>query len=49
MEVVGKQKREIRGGNLDEWLSAQMHENLSNESQLQPDKQNSCLKMCEFN
>jgi anthranilate/para-aminobenzoate synthase component I len=49
MEVVGKQKREIRGGNLDEWLSAQMHENLSNESQLQPDKQNSCLKICEFN
>lgn len=49
MEVVGKQKREIRGGNLDEWLSAQMHENISNESQLQQEKQNSCLKVCEFN
>lgn len=49
MEVVGKQKREIRGGNLDEWLSAQMHESLSKESELQPDKQSSCLNMCEFN
>lgn len=49
MEVVGKQKREIRGGNLDEWLSTQMHENLSKQTELQKDKQNSCLKLCEFN
>ncbi|BAZ12969.1 heterocyst differentiation protein HetP [Calothrix sp. NIES-4071] len=50
MEVVGKQKREIRGGNLDEWLSTQMHENLSNKSESQQDSQNSChLKLCEFN
>jgi hypothetical protein len=43
LEVVGKQKREIRGGNLDEWLSTQMNENSSNKSDLQPDRQNSSL------
>ncbi|MBF2067066.1 MAG: HetP family heterocyst commitment protein [Calothrix sp. C42_A2020_038] len=49
LEVVGKQKREIQGGNLDEWLTTQMHESLSQKSDLQPNTQNNCLKLCEFN
>jgi hypothetical protein len=50
LEVVGKQKREIRGGNMDEWLSAQIGETPQIKSDLQLEKtQNNYLKLCEFN
>ncbi len=46
MEVVGKQKTEIRGGSLDEWLSTQMHENQLNQLEPEPEV---CLRYCNFN
>ena len=46
MEVVGKQKNEIRGGSLDEWLSTQMAENELIKSEPEPEV---CLRYCEFN
>ncbi|NJL64260.1 MAG: HetP family heterocyst commitment protein [Methylacidiphilales bacterium] len=51
LEVVGKQKREVRGGgNIDEWLSAQISENQQLKSDLQPEvTQKTCLRLCEFN
>jgi hypothetical protein len=50
LEVVGKQKREIRGGNMDEWLSAQISETPQIKSDLQSEKtQQNYLKLCEFN
>ncbi|PAX51988.1 HetP family heterocyst commitment protein [Brunnivagina elsteri] len=50
LEVVGKQKREIRGGNIDEWLSTQISESPQIKSDLQSEvTQNSCLRLCEFN
>jgi hypothetical protein len=50
LEVVGKQKREIRGGNINEWLSAQISESQQIQSDLHSEiTQNTCLRLCEFN
>jgi hypothetical protein len=50
LEVVGKQKREIRGGNIDEWLSAQISETPHIKPDMQSEvTQNSCLRLCDFN
>jgi hypothetical protein len=46
MEVVGKQKTEIRGGSLDEWLSTQIPENQFLKSETEPEVS---LRYCEFN
>jgi hypothetical protein len=46
LEAVGKQKTEIRGGSLDDWLSVQMIENQSIKSEPEPEV---CLRYCEFN
>ncbi|WP_088241552.1 HetP family heterocyst commitment protein [Calothrix rhizosoleniae] len=35
LEVVGKNKNEIRGGHLDQWLSTQVHEYQSIKSELE--------------
>ncbi|NWF62455.1 MAG: HetP family heterocyst commitment protein [Fischerella sp.] len=50
LEVVGKQKREIRGGNQDQWLTTQIREYQSIKSELKPEStQDLSLKFCEFN
>ncbi|MEA5570921.1 HetP family heterocyst commitment protein [Calothrix sp. UHCC 0171] len=50
LEVVGKQKREIHGGNLDEWLSAQISETQQIKSDLQSESdQYIGVKLCDFN
>ena len=48
MEAVGKQKTEIRGGSLEDWLSTQMIENQSIKSEPEPEPE-VCLRYCEFN
>jgi len=48
LEVVGKQKTEIRGGHLEQWLATQIHEYQSIESELTPEKtQDISLRFCE--
>ncbi|WP_066383635.1 MULTISPECIES: HetP family heterocyst commitment protein [unclassified Anabaena] len=49
-EVVGKQKTEIRGGHLKQWLSQQLYDyqSLELESQL-VNEQNISLELCELN
>lgn len=50
LEVVGKQKTEIRGGSLDQRLSHKINEHQSNKSPLKPDNaQDISLKSCGFN
>ncbi len=50
LEVVGKQKREIRGGHQDQWLATQVHECQSIQAELRPDKtQDLSFKYCEAN
>lgn len=49
-EVVGKQKTEIRGGNLDQRLAQQVNDHQSMKSQLKPENtQDISLKRCGFN
>lgn len=49
LEVVGKQKTEIRGGNMEQWLTTQIHEYQSIKSQLQPESsENVSLQVCEL-
>lgn len=49
-EVVGKQKTEIRGGNLDQRLVQQVNDHQSMKSQLKPENtQEISLKHCGFN
>lgn len=40
LEVVGKKKRETRGGNLDQWLTTQVHEYESTNPEITPEKIN---------
>ena len=43
LEVVGKQKTEVRGGGQERWLATQIDEYQSIKSQLKPEK------LCDFN
>lgn len=50
LEVVGKQKTEIRGGSLEQWLATQIREYQSIKSELTPEKtQDFSLRFCETN
>ncbi len=50
LDVVRKQKAEIRGGGLEQWLTKQVQEYQSIRSELEPEStQESPLKFCEFN
>ncbi|MFB2771125.1 HetP family heterocyst commitment protein [Pelatocladus sp. BLCC-F211] len=50
LEVVGKQKREIRGGHQDQWLATQVEEYQSMQAELRPEKtQDLSFKYCEAN
>ncbi|MBD2242273.1 HetP family heterocyst commitment protein [Nostoc sp. FACHB-888] len=50
LEVVGKQKNEIRGGSLDQRLAHQINEHQSIKSQIKPENtQDISLKSCGFN
>ncbi|MBW4427671.1 MAG: HetP family heterocyst commitment protein [Nostoc desertorum CM1-VF14] len=50
LEVVGKQKTEIRGGSLDQRLAHQINEHQSIKSQMKPEStQDISLKSCGFN
>ena len=51
LEVVGKQKTEIRGGaNVDKWLETQIREYQSMKSDFKPEqKRDFSLNLCEFN
>lgn len=50
LEVVGKQKTEIRGGGLDQWLTKQVHDSQFVQAQSQPEStQDLSLKVCEIN
>ncbi|MCX7596479.1 MAG: HetP family heterocyst commitment protein [Fischerella sp.] len=50
LEVVGKQKREIRGGNQDQWLTTQICEYQSIQSELKPEStQDLSFKFRDFN
>ncbi|MGF1675529.1 MAG: HetP family heterocyst commitment protein [Rivularia sp. (in: cyanobacteria)] len=51
LEVVGKQKTEIRGGsNIDRWLETQVREYQSMKSDFHPEqKRDFQLNFCEFN
>jgi hypothetical protein len=50
LEVVGKQKTEIRGGNLEQWLAAQIREYQSIKTEFKPESiQDFALKLCELN
>ncbi|MBW4666328.1 MAG: HetP family heterocyst commitment protein [Cyanomargarita calcarea GSE-NOS-MK-12-04C] len=50
LEVVGKQKTEIRGGNLEQWLATQIREYQSIKTELKPESiQEFALKLCELN
>jgi hypothetical protein len=50
LEVVGKQKTEIRGGNLEQWLATQIREYQSIKSELKPERERDfSFKFCEFN
>lgn len=40
LEVVGKKKTEIRGGNLEQWLTTQVHEYESTNPEMAPEKIN---------
>lgn len=50
LEVVGKQKTEIRGGNMEQWLTQEIqeYEPLKYESNIN-DTQDITLKLCEAN
>jgi hypothetical protein len=50
LEVVGKQKTEIRGGSLDQWLTKQMHDSQPVKLESQAEStQDLSLKFCEIN
>ncbi|MEH1901314.1 MAG: HetP family heterocyst commitment protein [Nostoc sp.] len=50
LEVVGKQKTEIRGGSLDQRLTQQINDHQSIKSQLNPESpEDISLKRCGFN
>ncbi|MEA5626897.1 HetP family heterocyst commitment protein [Nostoc sp. UHCC 0251] len=50
LEVVGKQKTEIRGGNLDQRMAQQINDHQSIKSQIKPEStQDISLKRCGFN
>ncbi|MEA5505598.1 HetP family heterocyst commitment protein [Halotia wernerae UHCC 0503] len=50
LEVVGKQKTEIRGGGLEQWLTKQVHDSQPVKPQSQPEStQDLSLKFCEIN
>lgn len=50
LEVVGKQKTEIRAGSLDQRLTQKINEHQSSKSPLKPEKsQDISLKSCGFN
>lgn len=52
LEVVGKQRTEIRGGNLDQWLSTQIREYQSiksDEVTSESSTEKFSLNLCEFN
>ena len=50
LEVVGKQKTEIRGGSLDQKLAHQINEHQSIKSQMKPEStQDISLRSCGFN
>ncbi|MGJ5674973.1 MAG: HetP family heterocyst commitment protein [Nostochopsis sp.] len=50
LEVVGKQKREIRGGHQDQWLATQIHEYQSIQAELRAEKtQDLSFQYCEAN
>ncbi|MER3588973.1 MAG: heterocyst differentiation protein [Mastigocladus sp. ERB_26_1] len=50
LEVMGKQKREIRGGHQNQWLGTQIREYQSMEAELKPEStQDLPLKFCEIN
>ncbi|MBG1241095.1 HetP family heterocyst commitment protein [Nostoc sp. NZL] len=50
LEVVGKQKSEIRGGSLDQRLVQQINDHQSMKSQIKPEStQDISLKRCGFN
>jgi hypothetical protein len=49
LEVVGKQKAEIRGGNMEQWLTKQKPASQPTKTQLRTDSnQDVALKLCEF-
>lgn len=49
LEVVGKQKTEIRGGaNIDRWLETQIREYQSMKSDFPEEKRDFCFNFCEF-
>ncbi|MEH1932218.1 MAG: HetP family heterocyst commitment protein [Nostoc sp.] len=50
LEVVGKEKTEIRGGSLDQRRAQQINDHQSSKSQLKPENtQDISLKRCGFN
>ncbi|WP_017652221.1 HetP family heterocyst commitment protein [Fortiea contorta] len=50
LDVVRKQKAEIRGGSLEQWLTKQVHEYQAIKSELKPENtQDFPLDFCEFN
>jgi hypothetical protein len=50
LDVVRKQKAEIRGGSLEQWLAKQVHEYQSIKSELKPENtEDFSLNLCEFN
>jgi hypothetical protein len=50
LEVVGKQKTEIRGGNMEQWLAQEIQEYQPLKSELNIDNtQDFSLKLCEAN
>ena len=50
LEVVGKQKTEIRGGSLDQRMAHQINDHQSMKSQIKPEStQDISLKRCGFN
>lgn len=49
LEVVGKQKTEIRGGSLEQWLATQVREYQSIKSELTPQRtEDLSLTLCEI-
>ncbi|MBW4645366.1 MAG: HetP family heterocyst commitment protein [Goleter apudmare HA4340-LM2] len=50
LDVVRKQKAEIRGGSMEQWLTKQVQEYQSIQTELTPEStQDFALKLCEFN
>ena len=49
LEVVGKQKTEVRGGTIEQWLTTQVceYEPIKSESKKESSK-GYCLELCEF-